>query len=312
MCAGSAISPLTSTAAATGGSGTFTYQWEASPDNTTWTAIGGATGETYAPGALGATTYFRRQVHSGPCATAPTNTVTITVVPTLVAGTIAADQALCSGATPAALTSTAPATGGSGSTTYQWESSGDNTTFTAITGATGPTYAPGALTATTYYRRRAGTGSGCAPVTSNVVTITVAPALLAGSIGSDQTLCAGTAPAPLSSTGAASGGTGTFTYQWESSPDNATFTAISGATSADYAPGGSHGYHLLPPPRDLRGLWPGVFGYRYPHATAGAERGHHRRRPDCLCGLFPRAAQQHGRGRRGHRHLQLPVGGLTG
>ena len=237
VCAGTAPAPLTSTAPATGGNGTFTYQWESSPNNTTWTAIAGATAETFAPGPLAATTYFRRQVRSGTCTTGPTNPVTITVTPALTAGSIAANQALCAGATPAPLTSASDASGGSGGIVYQWESSADNVTWAAIGGATGPTYAPGALSATTYFRRRASSGSACAPAVSNVVTITVTPALVAGTIGSDQTLCAGVTPAALTSTAAASGGTGTITYQWESSADNATWTTIAGATSPDYSSG---------------------------------------------------------------------------
>ena len=237
VCAGTAPAPLTSTAPATSGTGTFAYQWEASPDNITWTAIAGATAETYAPGALAVTTYFRRQVRSGTCTTAPTNTVTITVTPALTAGSIATSQALCAGATPAALTSVSDADGGNGAIAYQWESSADNVTWAAIGGATGPAYAPGALSATTYFRRRAGAGSTCAPAISNVVTITVTPALVAGTIGTDQTLCPGATPAALTSPVAASGGTGAFAYQWESSVDNVTWTALAGAISAGYAPG---------------------------------------------------------------------------
>ncbi|MET4074817.1 gliding motility-associated C-terminal domain-containing protein [Hymenobacter sp. UYCo722] len=237
VCAGSAPAPLTSTAPATGGSGTFAYQWESSPDNIAWTPIAGATAEAYAPGSLAATTYFRRQVRSGTCTTAPTNTVTITVTSALVAGSIAANQALCAGATPVPLTSVSDAGGGSGAIAYQWESSADNVTWAAIGGATGPTYAPGALNTTTYFRRRASAGSACAPAISNVVTITVTPALVTGTIGPDQTLCPGATPAALTSTVATSGGTGTFVYQWESSVDNATWTAIAGATNAGYAPG---------------------------------------------------------------------------
>jgi gliding motility-associated-like protein len=235
LCAGSAAAPLTSSAAATGGTGTFAYQWQSSLDNTTWTAIAGATGETFAPGSLTATTYFRRLVSSGPCATL-SNTVTVTVVPALVAGGIAADQALCAGGTPAPLTSTAPATGGTGTFTYQWESSADNATWTSISGATGLTYAPGALTATTYFRRQASAGT-CAPAASNVVTITVAPALTAGTIGPDQTLCPGAAPTAINSITAPTGGSGSFAYQWESSDNNANWTAIAGATGPSYTPG---------------------------------------------------------------------------
>ncbi|MVN75014.1 T9SS type B sorting domain-containing protein [Hymenobacter sp. HMF4947] len=237
VCVGSIPAPLTSSAAATGGTGAFTYQWESSPDNITWTAIPGANNPTFAPGALAATTYFRRQVSSGPCTNAPSNTVTLTVTPALTAGTIGASQALCAGGAPTPLTSDTPAAGGTGTITYQWEASTDNATWTAIGGATGPTYAPGQLSATTYFRRRANSGSACNPAFSNVVTITVAPALAAGTIGANQTLCPGSTPAPLTSTAGPGGGTGSFNFQWESSPDNNTWTAIAGATGATYAPG---------------------------------------------------------------------------
>ena len=236
VCAGSPVAPLTSTAAPTGGSGTFAYQWESSPDNATWTALPGATGDTFSPGPLTSTTYFRRRVSSGPCE-ALSNPLTITVVPPLAAGSIAADQSLCAGATPAPLTSAAPAAGGAGATVYQWESSPDNVTWTAISGATNETYAPGPLTATTYFRRRANSGTACAPAVSNVVTIRVAPVLVAGSIAADQTLCFGATPAPLTSAGDASGGAGPVAYQWESSVDNTSWTALPGATAPTYAPG---------------------------------------------------------------------------
>ena len=238
VCVGTPAAPLTSTAPATGGNGTFAYQWESSPDNVTWgPALGAATGETYAPGALSATTYFRRQVSSGPCATAPTNVVVITVTPAVTAGTIAADQALCAGSPATPLTSASDADGGTGAVTYQWESSLDNSAYAPIGGATGPTYAPGALAVTTYFRRRASSGTACAPATSNVVVITVTPAVTAGSIAADQAICVGTTPTPLTSANDANGGTGPVAYQWESSPDNATWAAISGATAAAYAPG---------------------------------------------------------------------------
>ena len=236
VCVGSTPAPLTSTAAATGGTGTFAYQWESSIDNATWTAVAGATGEGFTPGALAATAYFRRQAISGPCV-APSNVVTINVLPGLDAGAIAADQTICASAAPAPLTSETPASGGAGAIDYQWETSPDNTSWAPVDGATGPTFAPGTLTATTYFRRRASSGTACAPAVSNVVTITVTPALAAGSIGADQAICAGATPAPLTSTAAATGGTGSFAYQWESSADNASWTAIAGATEAGFAPG---------------------------------------------------------------------------
>ncbi len=88
-------------------------------------------------------------------------------------GSIGTNQSISSGNTPAGLTSVSDATGTS--VTYQWKSSTDNVSYSNISGATSSTYSPGALTATTYYKRQAtSTMSGYSCVAeSNVVTITV-------------------------------------------------------------------------------------------------------------------------------------------
>lgn len=157
--------------------------------------------------------------------------------PVLTAGLIGADQTLCAGAVPKPLTSLADPTGGPGTYTYQWESSLDKVTWTPVAGATAAGYAPGPLTATTHLRRQV-TGGTCSSVATLPITLTVLPALTAGAIGAtDQNVCVGTAAVPLTSTEGATGGGGTYTYQWESSTDDITWTPIPGATGLDYAPG---------------------------------------------------------------------------
>ncbi len=103
----------------------------------------------------------------------------------LAGGTIANNNTgVCSGNTPGAFTSTANASGGCYAS-YQWQSSTTSATlgFSNISGATNTTYAPGALTATTYYRRNVTDACGNS-ATSNVVTITVStPAAPATTFG---------------------------------------------------------------------------------------------------------------------------------
>ncbi|MCA6451356.1 MAG: Ig-like domain-containing protein, partial [Chitinophagaceae bacterium] len=73
-----------------------------------------------------------------------------------------------------------------------------------------------------------------------VVTSTgTASDLQPGSIAADQTICAGTIPAPLTSSLDASVSSSTIAYQWQKSTTSATtgYTNISGATSKTYAPG---------------------------------------------------------------------------
>ena len=60
-----------------------------------------------------------------------------------------------------------------------------------------------------------------------------------GSIGSDQTICANTTPSTLTSTTTATGGTGTFTYEWYISTTSISdgFTAIASSNTLTYSPG---------------------------------------------------------------------------
>ena len=174
ICYNTAPAQLTGTPP-TGGNPPYTYQWQNSPNGTTWTDISGATGLNYQPPALTATTWYRqKQISASGAGTVITNTVTITVYPNLVAGTAAANQTICAYSTPALLTGTAP-TGGTTPYTYQWQSSPNGTTWTDIPGATNLTYQPGVLTATTYYHLNQTSASGCGTVSTNTVTITVNP-----------------------------------------------------------------------------------------------------------------------------------------
>lgn len=56
---------LVETESPTGGTGTYTYQWQVSPDTIHWTNIDGAVEADYSPGALTVTSYFRRASTSG-------------------------------------------------------------------------------------------------------------------------------------------------------------------------------------------------------------------------------------------------------
>lgn len=74
-------------------------------------------------------------------------------------GSIGSAQTICYNSTPSSLTNSTSASGGSGSYSYQWQSPSNNSTWSNISGATSSTYAPGALTSSTYYRRAVKSGS---------------------------------------------------------------------------------------------------------------------------------------------------------
>ena len=208
------------------GSGTLTYEWKSSDDG--YTSVLG-TNPTYSPSALTATTTYRRAtistLNSIACADT-SNDVTITVQAVVTGGTIAADQTICSGNTPAAFTESSAATG-SGTLTYEWKSSADGYSSTL---GTSTTYTPQALTATATYRRitTSTVGSVGCTANSNDVIVTVND-VTGGTIATAQTICSGDIPAAFTESTTATG-TGTLTYEWKSSADGYSSTLGTSAT----------------------------------------------------------------------------------
>ena len=174
ICTGSTPASLTGGTPG-GGNGTFTYLWQSSttgPGSGFATASGTSNASNYSPSSLTQTTWYRRLVTSGGCTNTST-AVQITINPVIASNTITADQSICTGSTPAALTGSTP-TGGSGSYSYLWESSttGSGSGFATASGTFNTIgYTPAALTQTRWYRRTVNSG-GCSS-TSATVQITV-------------------------------------------------------------------------------------------------------------------------------------------
>ena len=73
--------------------------------------------------------------------------------------------------------------------------------------------------------------------TNNKIRVTVYPELTAGSVGSSQSICYNTSPAVFTQTGAPTGGTGSYTYQWQNTTVSGCasgWAAITGATAMTY------------------------------------------------------------------------------
>ncbi len=211
ICANSTPAAFTSTTDATSSCFVY-YQWQSSPDNTTWTDIAGATSNVYAPGPVAAKTYFQRKAINACGVIAYSNTVIVDVYPgILTAGTIANNQTICSGTVPAAFTSTALPTGGNGTYTYQWQSSLDNIGWSNIAGATATAYSPvGVLTATTYYRRNTTSCGSSVFASSNTITVTVNPLPVITTQPANPSSCVnGSTSISVAATGAG------LTYQWQ-------------------------------------------------------------------------------------------------
>ena len=194
---GAVPAELVSVQSATGGVGSFTYQWQNSLDNSTWSNVTGATSESFQPPALTVKKYFKRLTTDGSCGTIETNVLTINVNSLLVPGSIVANQTICYNTTPAQLTTSVIPSGGNGTYLYQWQKTEDGTNWTNITAANSDSYQPGVLIKTTYFRKRVTSAS--IDDYTNIVTVTVHDNFIPGVIGADQTVCNNDIPASLNS-----------------------------------------------------------------------------------------------------------------
>ena len=230
-----------------GGNGFYTFLWQDSTASGTWTASPNVNdAATYTPDtstfAITEQRYYRRVVFSGPDNVCRDNgsTILMTRYHYIENNTISKDTTICSGSVPPSLTGSTP-TAGSGIYAYMWQDSSKTASWTTRGTDISP-HSPPALTDTTWYRRIVNS-SECAD-TSNIVIINVHKpitsnvASLLSASGSDTTICSGAVPNLIKGSIPA-GGTdlpGDYAYQWYSSPDNSTYTEISGANAVDYQP----------------------------------------------------------------------------
>jgi hypothetical protein len=241
ICSGTAAASLTGSTP-TGGNGSYTYAWESSTTSAS-TGFSAASGTNttidYMPGTLTATTWYRRVVSAGVCASSTSSAIEVTVNPVIASNTISSNQTICTGSVPSSITGSTP-TGGNSTYTYAWESSTTSASsgFSAASGINNAAdYSPSALTATTWFRRVVSAGV-CTSNTSSAIEVTVNPVLSNNSISSAQTICTGSTPSTLTGS-TATGGNGSIAYLWESSTTSASagFSAASGTNSnADYSP----------------------------------------------------------------------------
>ncbi len=220
---------VTFTAVSSNPSSADTVQWQMSSNGgQTFTAISGATSTTYsftAAAAENGDQYEAVFTNSlGTFASSPA-TLTVDFPPTVTASP--ASKTVNAGSTA---TLTAAATGNP-TPTVQWQvSSNGGATFTAISGATSPTYSFTASSSNNgdqyeaVFSNGIGTTATTAAATLTVDYVKTQPA--------SQTVVAGNT---ATLTVASSNPSGADTVQWKVSSDGGqTFTAISGATSTTY------------------------------------------------------------------------------
>lgn len=219
----------TLTAGYTAGFGTPTILWQSSPDNIAWTNISGATAETYQPVTTTAGKIYYRYIatFTGACPTFTSNSVAITVKPTLTVGiTGVATQTICQGSYRFFTLSSNDATA-----TFAWQNSANGTTWSTIANATSASYvAPTSTAGVTYYRGIV-SAAGCSATsdtrqitTSSIPTVAVASPYSETCVDRPVSFTA-----TLSNTSA-----GTPTFVWQTSNDNLNWATR--ATGSTYNP----------------------------------------------------------------------------
>ncbi len=174
ICVGQTASLIVGSAS-NGGTGTYSFQWQESLDNSNFTNITGATLSNYNPGIISVSKWFRRITISGAC-THISNSIKVTVLPSIANNSISANQSYCIGSTSSQISGSNP-TGGSGVYSYQWQKFVSGSWVNTSAADTFINYSPGALTQTTQFQRLVVSDvcSGAQQNTSNTVTHTVFP-----------------------------------------------------------------------------------------------------------------------------------------
>jgi gliding motility-associated-like protein len=134
---GSGNPPALTGSTPAGATGTYTYQWQSSPDSSTFTNINGATAKDYDPATISSTIYYRRIVSSGLCSTPLTsNVVFIKVIPPPATPIPTASVVTITKGSAATLSVSNPQNG----ITYKWYDAPvqTNVLFTGTTYVTGP------------------------------------------------------------------------------------------------------------------------------------------------------------------------------
>ena len=221
ICAQLSAGELTLPLEITGGSGSgsYSFSWEMSYDNSIWLPATGINNlPAYQTPVLSESINFRRKVISGVCVDT-SNNFKINILPDLTNNIIEGGQVICYEQQPAALTGSNPSGGLTDDLRYTWEKSDDLESWTSV--SMNQAYIPEILTDTAYYRRIvvSGPNNTCENI-SNTVSINVLP-ILENNITNhqDTILCAGLAGLSLSGLQPV-GGDGRYKYFWEKRLEN--------------------------------------------------------------------------------------------
>ena len=151
-------------------------------------------------------------------------------------GAINGTQTIEHNAIPSRFNSTQDPVSYYGDHTIHWEKDvGSNNSWEVIPNSNSVSYQAPRLTQTTSYKRVI--SNGCYTKQSNIITVTVNQTFDPGAITANQTICYNTKPSAVTFSRNPAGGSGGYTYQWQSSSSSATsgFSDIGGYTSSTFS-----------------------------------------------------------------------------
>ena len=222
--------------ATSGGSGTYTYQWQVSSDGSSgWSNVG--TGAAITVNGSGQTKYYQVIVTDDENQTATTGTVSVTWHVPLVAGNISGGGVTVHGGNSVELTASAASGGtGAGTYSYQWQVSANGNNGWSNIG-TGMSITVSGSGEKKYFRVVVTDGDNHA-INTEVVTVTWSETLSAGSISGGNITTHGGAEVKLSAN--PTGGDGSYLYQWyKSTNGGSNWDIITGASEKDFIANGS-------------------------------------------------------------------------
>jgi gliding motility-associated-like protein len=222
------------------GDGSYSYQWQNKALYGSWTSIPASNVLRFNPGILTDTIQYRRIVFSGngQVCKDTSGVKTIHVLPALSNNLISSDtNRYCAGSNPALLKGSQPL-GGNGTYIYKWLS-GTPGNWLPVNGGNLQDCRPEELLETNIQFRRlitSGEYSTCRD-TSAAFLMDVVP-YISNRLNLDgQTICENSTPAPMNP-GPATGGLGSFTYQWYKSEEGGPWVIASlAADQISFAPG---------------------------------------------------------------------------
>jgi PKD repeat protein len=239
--------------AVSNGEGTSSFQWYSNTTggNTSGNAIAGANASTYTPpvSQTGDTYYYCVVTQSGAnCGVnSPASLITVTPAPTFTTQPTPT-QSVCVGGTTTQLN--VAYSNGTGTATYQWYSNTTNAYAggTPIAGQISSSFIPpSGVSGTLYYYCIVSfsAAGGCSMINSNIAEVVVlTDPIISAQPLTTQTICVGgTIPNALNV--AYTGGVGTPTYQWFSTPA----VSIGGETNSSFTPSvfntpGTYNYYV--------------------------------------------------------------------